>query len=96
MYYLSHLLNDAVTRYMLIEKLFLSLFHACIKLKYYMLRRQVLIMYKLDIIKYLLNWPAFQGRLMKWAIKLNAFPLKYVPLKVVKGQALADFLAEHP
>ena len=33
---------------------------------------------------------------MKWAIKLNTYSLKYVPLRVVKGQALADFLAEHP
>ena len=33
---------------------------------------------------------------MKWAIKLNAFALKYVPLRAVKGQALLDFLAKHP
>ena len=33
---------------------------------------------------------------MKWAIKLNAFSLKYVPLRAVKGQALANFLVEHP
>ena len=33
---------------------------------------------------------------MKWAIKLNAFALKYVPLKAMKGQVLADFLAQHP
>ena len=33
---------------------------------------------------------------MKWAIKLNTFPLKYIPLRAVKGQALADFLIEHP
>ena len=33
---------------------------------------------------------------MKWAIKLNAFTLKYVPLSAAKGQALANFLAKHP
>ena len=33
---------------------------------------------------------------MKWAIKLNAFALKYVPLRAVKWQALANFLVEHP
>ena len=33
---------------------------------------------------------------MKWAIKLNAFSLKYVSLKAMKGQELADFLAQHP
>ena len=33
---------------------------------------------------------------MKWAIKLNTFALKYALLRAGKGQALADFLAEHP
>ena len=33
---------------------------------------------------------------MKWAIRINAFTLKYVPLKAMKGQVLADFLAQHP
>ena len=32
----------------------------------------------------------------KVAIKLNAFVLRYVPLKAMKGQVLADFLTEHP
>ena len=32
---------------------------------------------------------------MKWVITLNAFTLKSVPLKVVKGEVLADFLAQH-
>ena len=36
-YYLSRLLNDVVTRYILIEKLCLSFFHAYIKLEYYLL-----------------------------------------------------------
>ena len=53
-------------------------------------------MCKIDIVKYLLNQPVLQGRLMKWAIKFNTFTLKYVPLRAVKGQALAYFLAEHP
>ena len=33
---------------------------------------------------------------MKQAIKLNAFVLKYVLLNAIKGQVLADFLAQHP
>ena len=36
------------------------------------------------------------GEIMKWAIKLNAFALKYVPVKVIKGQAVANFLTKHP
>ena len=33
---------------------------------------------------------------MRWVIKLNAFALKYVLLRAVKGQALANFLAKYP
>ena len=33
---------------------------------------------------------------MKWAVKLNSFALRYVPLRAIKGQALVDLLAEHP
>ena len=89
-YYLSQLLNDAEMRYEPIEKLCSPLFQACTKLEYYLLPREVLVMCKIDIIKYLLNLPVLQGKLMKWAIKLNTFALKYVPL------TLADFLAKHP
>ena len=95
-YYLSRLLNDAETRYTLIEKLYLSLFHACTKLKYYLLPREVLMVCKIGIVKYLLNRPMLQGRLMKWVIKLSVFALKYIPLKAMKGQVLANFLAQHP
>ena len=95
-YDLSRLLNDAEIRYTPIEKLCLSLFHACTKLEYYLLPREVTVMCKINIVKYLLNWPVLQRKLTKWTIKLNAFALKYVPLRAIKGQAIADFLAEHP
>ena len=95
-YYLSRLLNDAETRYTPIEKLCLSLFHACTKLEYYLLPREELVVCKIDIVKYLLNWLVFQGRLMKSTIKLNAFALKYVLVKAMKGHVLTDYLAQHP
>ena len=36
------------------------------------------------------------GRMSKWSLALVEFNLLYVPQKVVKGQALVDFLADHP
>ena len=32
----------------------------------------------------------------KWALLLQEFEIIYVPQKAIKGQALADFLANHP
>lgn len=34
-------------------------------------------------------------RIAKWLILLSPFDIDYIPQKVVKGQALADFLAAH-
>ena len=83
--YLSQLLNDAKIRYTLVEKLCFSLHYACTKLEYYVLLKEVLVIHKVDIVKFLLNEPILQGRLMEWAIKLHTFTLNYVPLKAIKG-----------
>jgi len=32
----------------------------------------------------------------KWAIILKQYDLVYVPQKAIKGQALVDFLVNHP
>ncbi|GJW16733.1 reverse transcriptase domain-containing protein [Tanacetum coccineum] len=37
-----------------------------------------------------------QGRLALWAVELGAFKIEYKPRNSVKGQVLADFLAEMP
>ncbi|KAI5342998.1 hypothetical protein L3X38_010874 [Prunus dulcis] len=36
------------------------------------------------------------GRLAKWALLLNQYEIIYTSAKAVKGQAVADFLADHP
>ncbi|XP_070042777.1 uncharacterized protein [Nicotiana tomentosiformis] len=35
-------------------------------------------------------------RLARWYLQFQQFEIPYVPQKVVKGQALADFLVDHP
>ena len=39
---------------------------------------------------------SLNSRLAKWAILLSQYDMRFVPQKVVKGQALANFLAAHP
>ena len=36
------------------------------------------------------------GRLAKWALLLQEFEIIYVQQEAMKGQALVDFLADHP
>ncbi|XP_073152772.1 uncharacterized protein [Henckelia pumila] len=40
--------------------------------------------------------PVLSDRLARWYLQLQQFEIIYVPQKAVKGQALADFLADHP
>ena len=38
---------------------------------------------------------SLNGRLAKWAILLLQYEMQFLPHKATKGQAVADFLAEH-
>ncbi|XP_050233412.1 uncharacterized protein LOC126681899 [Mercurialis annua] len=95
-YYLSKSLTDTEIRYSTIEKLCLCLYFTCCKLRYYMLPVVVYVLSQTNVIKYILSRPYLRNRLGKWAIAMSEFTLVYVPQKAVKGQALADFLADHP
>ena len=44
--------------------------------------------------KQVLHKPETSGRLMKWAIELSEFDIRYKPKTTIKGQVLADFVME--
>ena len=46
--------------------------------------------------KYMLNQALIIGRIGKWSLALSEFTWVYFPQKFVKGQALTNFLADHP
>ncbi|XP_070036677.1 uncharacterized protein [Nicotiana tomentosiformis] len=50
----------------------------------------------MDPLKYIFQKPMPTGKLAKWQILLSEFAIIYVTQKSVKGQALADHLAENP
>jgi len=39
---------------------------------------------------------SLNGRLTKWAMFLSQYEMQFLLQKAVKGQAMTDFLAEHP
>ncbi|XP_043714691.1 uncharacterized protein LOC122663049 [Telopea speciosissima] len=95
-FYLSRALTEVERKYLSIEKLCLALFFSCSKLRYYLLPDTVNVVCQTDVIKYMLTRPISRGRVGKWTLALTEFALQYVPQIAVKGQALADFLADHP
>ena len=95
-YYLSRVLNLVEARYTLIEKLFLALYFACTKLRHYLIKSQVYVVSQTGLMKYMLNRPLVIGRIDKWLFSLLEFTLVYFPYKSIKGQALTDFLDDHP
>jgi hypothetical protein len=85
---------DAETRYPDMEKLCLCLFFTCTKLRHILLSAEVIIICKSDVIKHMLSAPVLKGRLGKWMFALSEFDIRYQPAKAVKGQVLANLIAE--
>jgi hypothetical protein len=92
--YLSRRILDMETRYHEMEKLCLCLFFTYTKLWHILLFAEIIIICKLDIIKHMLSAPMLKGQLGKWMFTLLEFDIRYQPTKAVKGQALADLIAE--
>ncbi|XP_070679185.1 uncharacterized protein [Malus domestica] len=96
LYYLSRTFTGAELNYSPIEKMCLALVFAIQKLRHYMHAYIIHLVAKADPVKYVMSKPVLAGRLAKWVLLLNQYEIIYVPAKAVKGQALADFLADHP
>jgi hypothetical protein len=93
-FYLNRRMLDAETRYPEIEKLCLCLFFTCTKLCHILLSAETIVICKSDVIKHMLSAPVLKGRLGKRMFALLEFDIRYQLAKAVKGQALADLIAE--
>ncbi|KAL5551148.1 hypothetical protein UlMin_001324 [Ulmus minor] len=92
-YYTSKSLLNAETRYPKIEKLALALMVAARKLRPYFQAHTIIIPTKFPL-KQVFQKPEASGRLAKWSIELGEFDIQFKPRTSIKGQALADFIAE--
>ena len=92
--YLSRRMLDSETRYPEIEKFCLCLFFTCTNLRHILLSAETIVICKSDVIKHMLSAPVLKGRLRKWMFALSEFDIRYQPAKAVKGQALADLVAD--
>ena len=92
-YYCSRALRGAEERYPKMEKLILALVTAARKLRPYFQAHTIEVPTEYPM-KQVLHKPEVSGRLMKWAIELSEFDIRYKPKTAIKGQILADFVME--
>ena len=75
------------------EKLILALVTAARKLRPYFQAHTIEISIEYPM-KQVLHKPENSERLMKWAIELSEFDIRYKSKTAIKGQILADFVME--
>ena len=92
-YYCSRALRGAEERYPRMEKLILALVTAARKLRPYFQAHTIEVPTEYPM-KQVLHKPETSGRLMKWAIELSEFDIRYRPKTAIKGQVLVDFVME--
>ncbi|KAK0587832.1 hypothetical protein LWI29_029584 [Acer saccharum] len=87
-------MTEAETRYRDMEKLALSLIVASRKLRPYFQSHPIVVLTNQPL-RQVLQKPELAERLTKWAMEISEFDIQFRPRTSVKGQAVADFIAEH-
>ena len=78
------------------KKVCLSLAFAVSKFNHYFLGHHVQLMTKSSPVKYLITRPQLFGRMAQWAILTACHDIECIRSSTIKGQAVADLLANFP
>jgi len=92
-YYVSKSLHKAEIHYQPLEKAILTIVQATRKLLHYFQAHTVVVLTQLPL-RSILQSADYTGRIAKWGTILGAFDIRYMPRTAVKGQVLADLIAE--
>uniref|UniRef100_A0A2N9G1I9 RNA-directed DNA polymerase n=1 Tax=Fagus sylvatica TaxID=28930 RepID=A0A2N9G1I9_FAGSY len=95
-YYVSHTLKDAESRYSGAEQSCLALIYASQRLRHYFLAHKVQLMTKSHPIRSLLHRSVLSGRLAQWLLQLSQYEIIAETPTAIKSQAIADLLAQFP
>ena len=63
---------------------------------HYVTEYSIILVSRLDPLRYLFDRPVLTDRLMRWLVLLTKFDIQYVTQKSVKGSIVADHLASLP
>ena len=74
-YYLSKRMLEYECKYLMIERLCLALVWATRRLRHYVTEYSILLVSRLDPLRYLFDKPVLTGRLMRWLVLLTEFDI---------------------
>ena len=92
-YYVSKSLHETEIHYLPLEKAILAVVQATRKFPHYFQAHTVIVLTQL-LLRSILRSANYTGRITKWGTILGTFDIKYMPCTSVKGQVLADLVAE--
>ena len=92
-YYVSKSLQEVELRYLPLEKAILAVVQAIRKLSYYFQAHTIIVLMQLPL-RSILRSADYTRRIAKWGTILGVFDIKYMSRTSVKGQVLADLVAE--
>ncbi|XP_075641959.1 uncharacterized protein LOC142613482 [Castanea sativa] len=92
-YFVSRALRGAEERYPRMEKIAFALLTAARKLKPYFQAHPIIVLTDQPL-RRAMNNPETSGWMALWAIELSEYDIRYQPRTAMKGQILADFIAE--
>ena len=92
-YYVSKSLQEVELHYLPLEKAILAVVQAIRKLSYYFQAHTIIILMQLPL-RSTLRSADYTRRVAKWGTILGVFDIKYMSRTSVKGQVLADLVAE--
>ena len=92
-YFVSKRFTGAEARYPKLEKLAYCLLITSRKLRHYFQSHSIRVLTDQPL-RQVLHRPDTSGGLLKWCIELSQYDITYHPHTAIKGQAIADFIAE--
>jgi hypothetical protein len=92
-FFISKTMTEAEVKYLPLEKAALALVQAAKKLPQYFQATTVTVLTDLPF-KALLLCSNFSERITRWGVQLGSLGVEYKPRTSIKGQVLADFVAE--
>ena len=86
-YYISKKMLSYEEKYSPLEKTCVALVWTTHKLKHYILAFKVLLIARMDPLKYLMEKPVQDGKTAKWVLLLSEFDIKYVTLEICEEES---------